>query len=173
MFQGGTESAEKTPEEKHYLSYSSYTSLRRRVSPKVQAYLRANVFLALISTSDPGGRNLVRISDLFSYVVRKVWLERTRLALSLYDLEGHGYLREGDLEQYIEELIPGIDSLSAMNPDFKRFYVCGALRKFFFFLDPGRQGKVKITRMLGSPLMQELMDVKTYYRNYQRLTPFP
>jgi serine/threonine-protein phosphatase 2A regulatory subunit B'' len=137
-----------------------------------QAYLRPTIFLALIGNDDADGPNLVRVTDLFNFVVRKVWLERTRLALSLYDLDGNGYLKEPDLEQYIEELVPTIDSLATMDPEYKKFYVCSAIRKFFFFLDPGRQGKIKITRMLGSSLMQELMDVSQSIVKFEILDSF-
>ncbi|GAV01592.1 hypothetical protein RvY_12280 [Ramazzottius varieornatus] len=147
-------------EEKQCLTYQNYSAMRRASSLKVQAYLRPTVFLSLISNTDTEGPDLVKVADLFNFLVRKVWLERTRLALSLYDLEGHGYLKEPDLEQYIEELIPTIDTLASMDPEYKKFYVCSVIRKFFFFLDPGKQGKIKITKMLGSPLMQELMDVR-------------
>ena len=35
-----------------------------------------------------------------------MWLQQTRIGLSLYDVTGLGYLRESDLESYILELIP-------------------------------------------------------------------
>ncbi|XP_055348642.1 serine/threonine-protein phosphatase 2A regulatory subunit B'' subunit gamma-like [Paramacrobiotus metropolitanus] len=158
--QSSSQNSDAKAEEKHYLTYKNYSTIRRASSPKVQAYLRPTTFLALICTENARDSNLIRVADLFNFVVRKVWLERTRLALSLYDLEGNGFLKEADLEQYIDELIPTIDSLARMDPDFKKFYVCSVLRKFFFFLDPGKQGKIKITRVLGSTLMQELMDVR-------------
>ncbi|OQV16201.1 Serine/threonine-protein phosphatase 2A regulatory subunit B'' subunit gamma [Hypsibius exemplaris] len=160
LLQKYAEESPSRPEGKQYLSYGSYSEIRSQVSVKIQAYLRPTIFLCLICNDDPGGPDLIRVADLFNFVVRKVWLERTRLALSLYDLDGHGYLKEPDLEQYIEELVPTIDSLAAMDPEYKKFYVCSVIRKFFFFLDPGRQGKIKITKMLGSSLMQELMDVR-------------
>ena len=40
---------------------------------------------------DYGGR--ISIMQFFNYVMRKVWLQQTRIGLSLYDVAGRGYLR--------------------------------------------------------------------------------
>jgi serine/threonine-protein phosphatase 2A regulatory subunit B'' len=46
-----------------------------------------------------------------------------------------------DLENYILELIPTLPQLDGLEKSFYSFYVCTAVRKFFFFLDPLRTGK--------------------------------
>jgi serine/threonine-protein phosphatase 2A regulatory subunit B'' len=76
--------------------------------------------------------------------MRKVWLQQSRIGLSLYDISGLGYLREADLENYILEMIPTLPQLDGLEKSFYSFYVCTAVRKFFFFLDPLRTGKIKI-----------------------------
>ena len=63
------------------------------------------------------------------------------LGLSLYDVAGRGYLRESDMENYILELIPTLPQLAGLEQSFYSFYVCTAVRKFFFFLDPMRTGR--------------------------------
>ena len=45
-----------------------------------------------------------------------------------------------DLENYILELIPTLPQLNSLEESFYSFYVCTAVRKFFFFLDPMRTG---------------------------------
>ena len=45
-----------------------------------------------------------------------------------------------DLENYILELIPTLPQLNCLEESFYSFYVCTAVRKFFFFLDPLRTG---------------------------------
>jgi serine/threonine-protein phosphatase 2A regulatory subunit B'' len=69
-----------------------------------------------------------------------VWLQQTRIGLSLFDIQGLGYLKESDLENYILELIPTLPQLNCLEESFYSFYVCTAVRKFFFFLDPLRTG---------------------------------
>lgn len=46
-----------------------------------------------------------------------------------------------DLENYILELIPTLPQLDGLEKSFYSFYVCTAVRKFFFFLDPLRTGE--------------------------------
>lgn len=55
-------------------------------------YLTSSVFLRLQSISGYPGR--VSIMSLFNYTMRKVWLQQTRIGLSLYDYTGQGFLRE-------------------------------------------------------------------------------
>lgn len=51
------------------------------------------------------------------------------------------YTQTQDLENYILELIPTLPQLNCLEESFYSFYVCTAVRKFFFFLDPMRTGR--------------------------------
>jgi serine/threonine-protein phosphatase 2A regulatory subunit B'' len=93
-------------------------------------------------------------------VTKKFWLHQTRIGLSLYDGAGLGYLKESDLENYIFELIPTLPQLEVLERSFYSFYVCTAVRKFFFFLDPLRSGKVKITEILASGFLDQLIELR-------------
>ena len=96
---------------------------------------------------------------VFNYVMRKVWLQQTRIGLSLYDATGQGLLSEMDLENYITELIPTLPQLEGLEKSFHSFYVCTAVRKFLFFLDPLKLGKVRIQDILASGFLDELLEV--------------
>ncbi len=96
----------------------------------------------------------------FSYVVRKVNIKQTRIQLSYYDTVGHGYLREKDMENFIFELIPTLPQLSQLQEEFYPFYVFTAVRKFFFFLDPKRTGKIFIRDLLPSTILPELYELR-------------
>ena len=100
--------------------------------------------------------------QFFNYVMRKVWLHQTRIGLSLYDVAGQGYLKESDLENYILELIPTLPQLDSLEKSFYSFYVCTAVRKFFFFLDPLRIGKVRIQDILACSFLDDLLEVSSY-----------
>lgn len=80
--------------------------------------------------------------------------------LSLYDLTGQGYLRESDLENYILELIPTLPQLDGLEKSFHSFYVCTAVRKFLFFLDPLRTGKVRIQDILACSFLDDLLELR-------------
>jgi len=91
------------------------------------------------------------LTPIFFFLTPKIFLHQPikngvdvmqkLLGLSLYDVAGRGYLRESDLENYILELIPTLPQLSGLEQSFYSFYVCTAVRKFFFFLDPLRTGR--------------------------------
>lgn len=88
-------------------------------------------------------------------------LFQTRIQISLYDAAGYGYLREKDLENYIFELMPSFPQLENLQEPFYPFYVITAVRKFIFYLDPKRTGKIMIKDMLTSPILAELYELRS------------
>ncbi|MBN3313171.1 P2R3C phosphatase, partial [Atractosteus spatula] len=68
--------------------------------------------------------------------------------------------RTGDLENYILELIPTLPQLDGLEKSFYSFYVCTAVRKFFFFLDPLRTGKIKIQDILACSFLDDLLELR-------------
>lgn len=42
-----------------------------------------------------------------------------------------------------------------MDKDFHPYYVFTAVRKFMFFLDPLRKGKIRLTSLAASPILHE------------------
>ena len=69
------------------IDYAQFKKVRGLVSDKCQPYLTAKTF-AKLQSGDPNGR--VSVMALFNYVMRKVWLQQTRIGLSLYDVNGQG-----------------------------------------------------------------------------------
>ncbi len=70
-----------------------------------------------------------------------------------------------DLENYITELIPTLPQLEGLEKSFHSFYVCTAVRKFLFFLDPLKLGKVRIQDILASGFLDELLEVTRIFLN--------
>lgn len=67
---------------------------------------------------------------------------------SSYDEVGDGYLREFDLESYINDLIPTFANLRTLQDNFKQFYVFTAVRKFMYFLDPKKTGMGRVQQYI-------------------------
>lgn len=139
------------------INFDDYLKVKEKVSPKCKDYFTAITFSKLYN-KDPHGR--IKIVEFFHYVMRKVWLQQSRIGLSLYDISGLGYLREPDLENYILEMIPTLPQLNGLEKSFYSFYVCTAVRKFFFFLDPLRTGKIKIQDILCCSFLDELLELR-------------
>ncbi|XP_065558661.1 serine/threonine-protein phosphatase 2A regulatory subunit B'' subunit gamma-like isoform X3 [Artemia franciscana] len=139
------------------INYADFRSVGKMAGEKYAPYFTAKVY-ARLRRSDPLGK--IAILDLFNYIMRKVWLKQTRIGLSLYDATGQGYLRESDMENYVEELIPTLAQLEGLEQSFQPFYVCTTVRKFFFFLDPLRTGKIKIQEILSSGFLDDLLELR-------------
>lgn len=102
----------------------------------------------------------IPVFPFFAFVVRKVNSKQTRVQLAYYDALGRGYLREKDMENYIFELIPSLPQLSALQEEFYPFYVFTAVRKFFFFLDSKRTGRIHMTDLVSSSILNELYELR-------------
>lgn len=138
------------------LNYADFKKVSKRCGEKCRSFFTAKVFSKLLQ-KDPYGR--ISVDDFFSYVMKKVWMQQSRVSLSLYDVSGQGYLRELDLEAYIKDLIPSLPTINTIEQSFHPFYVCTALRKFCFFLDPLRTGRVKIQDILCCPFLDDLTEL--------------
>ena len=145
-----------SPDE-YLLNYEEYKRVKELAGDKCQPYFTAKIF-AKLQNGDPHGR--ISVMAFFNYVMRKVWLHQTRIGLSLYDVTGQGFLREQDMENYIAELIETLPQLDGLDKSFHSFYVCTAVRKFFFFLDPMRTGKIKIADILACSFLDDLLELR-------------
>ncbi|CDW90293.1 serine threonine-protein phosphatase 2a regulatory subunit b subunit gamma [Stylonychia lemnae] len=138
------------------INYDQFVYVSSLLPPKCRQFFTSSTFLKF--ERDEYGR--IEIVPFFHYVVRKVNLFQTRIQISLYDSSGYGYLKEKDLENYIFELMPTFPQLQNLQETFYPFYVITAVRKFFFFLDPKRTGKILIKDMLTSPILAELYELR-------------
>eukprot|EP00899_Mesostigma_viride_P024449 jgi/Mesvir1/5189/Mv15322-RA.1 len=108
--------------------------------------------------ADQHGR--IDILPLFHYIMRKVSMMQTRIYLSYHDSMGDGYLREQDLEGYLSQIVPALPQLCKMEREFETPYRQIAVRKFFFFCDPKKTGKIRIKSLLTSPVLTELFELR-------------
>jgi serine/threonine-protein phosphatase 2A regulatory subunit B'' len=123
---------------------------------KFRHFFSASTFLKF--DRDEYGR--IDMQSFFHSIVRKNNLFQTRIHISLYDTAGNGYLTEANLNEYISELIPTFVHLKNMDDGFKEKYILAAIRKFFFFLDPKRTGRIYIKDMLTSTILAELYELR-------------
>lgn len=138
------------------INYDQFVYVSTLLPAKCRQFFTASTFLKF--ERDDFGR--IEIVPFFHYVVRKVNLFQTRIQISLYDSFGYGYLKEKDLENYIFELMPTFPQLENLTEPFYPFYVITSVRKFFFFLDPKRTGKIQIKDMMTSPILAELYELR-------------
>ncbi|KAL1501513.1 hypothetical protein ABEB36_006820 [Hypothenemus hampei] len=143
--------------EEHLITYADFQRVAQMASSKVKSYLKPSVF-AKLQQGDHQGK--ISTISLFNYVMRKGWLDQTRIGLSVYDNTGQGYLTEKELENYITELLPTLCQLDGLEKSFHSFYLCTAVRKFLFFLDPIRANRVKILDILACSFLDDLLELR-------------
>lgn len=110
---------------------------------------------------EKGEDGLMRYEHFFTFVVRQVQQKHARVQLSLYDTNGKGYLTENDMEIFIFELIPTMPQLASLPEEMHPFYVFTAVRKFFFFLDQKRTGRIYIRDLLFAQVLCELYELRS------------
>merc|ERR1719160_609537 len=138
------------------IDYDGFCQVRDNLDARFSPHFTADTFLKF----DRDENGCIAVWLFFSYVVRHANIKQTRVQLSYYDTVGGGYLREKDMENFIFELIPTLPQLSSLQEEFYPFYVFTAVRKFFFFLDPKRTGRIYIRDLLSSPILPELYELR-------------
>jgi serine/threonine-protein phosphatase 2A regulatory subunit B'' len=147
------------------------------VPASCRRYFAASVFWGL--QKDEFG--CINASRLFDFVVRHVTAMESRLkcvaraaglaevltlvltpvrSLFMYDSTGNCTISESEMEQYITEMTRVLPQLAKLDEAFMTFYVCGAVRKFFFFLDPKRFGRIPIWKLVSSPILAEFLELR-------------
>lgn len=121
-------------------------------------FFRASTFLKF--DKDKYGR--IDILAFFHYVVRKTNIDENKVALSLSDIYCEGFLTDKDLETYIKEEIKQFYFYDSpeFTDEIRDFYLLVAQRKFFFFLDPKRTGKINIKDIVTSNILSEFNEMK-------------
>jgi serine/threonine-protein phosphatase 2A regulatory subunit B'' len=138
------------------IGYNDFCEISKRLPQKLNNFFRPSIFLHF--ARDEEGR--VDIKAIFNFVLRRASLFQERTCLAQYDSDADGFLSENELERYINDLIPSFPQLEGIEEGFKPFYVCGAARKFFFFLDIQRKGKISIKDILLSPILSEFFELQ-------------
>jgi serine/threonine-protein phosphatase 2A regulatory subunit B'' len=134
------------------LNYDAFLLVSHSLpASKSSRYFKPSTFLSF--PQDSHGR--ISSRALWRYVTKKVQLTRLRISLTCYDDIGYGYLREQDLENYVYDQLATLPPLQSLERDFYPYYVFTAVRKFIFFLDPHRRGKLRIKSIVESAVMGE------------------
>ncbi|KAH7694922.1 serine/threonine-protein phosphatase 2A regulatory subunit B'' subunit gamma-like protein, partial [Aphelenchoides avenae] len=119
----------------------------------------ATLFAKCAFDEDASGR--VNIDVLVQFVYRKTAFFRNRVALSFYDTELKGALTQQQFHEYYDnEIVPAVDALADLHDGFKQYYDIVVRSKFFVFLDPMRQGRIRIADILASGLIDQAFQLQ-------------
>ncbi|MCQ2821128.1 MAG: hypothetical protein MJ252_28035 [archaeon] len=135
------------------INYADFKILGSKF-PKFSDYFKPSVFLKF--DKDKYGR--IEINSFFHYILRKNTTEENKIEISFYDSYCEGYLLEKDLDSYIKKKITEFPFYDDIQDEIKEFYLLVAQRKFFFFLDPKRIGKIYINDIVSSSILSEFLE---------------
>ena len=124
--------------------------------PIFSEFFRPSIFLQF--DKDKYGR--IELLSFFHFVFRKINCEENKINLSISDFCCEGFLIDKDLENYIKKVIVGFPFYSEISEEIKEYYLLVAQRKFFFFLDPKRTGKIFINDIVTSNILAEFLDLE-------------
>ncbi|KAH7704210.1 serine/threonine-protein phosphatase 2A regulatory subunit B'' subunit gamma-like protein [Aphelenchoides avenae] len=138
-----------------YITYADFMRIHRDLPSTLRSFVKpATLFAKCAFDEDASGR--VNIDVLVQFVYRKTAFFRNRVALSFYDAELKGALTQQQfLEYYDNEIVPAVDALAYLDDRFKQYYDIVVRSKFFVFLDPMRQGRIRIADILASGFIDE------------------
>eukprot|EP00494_Astrolonche_serrata_P027802 UN28066 len=109
-----------------------------------------------MKASSRGHVSLAGLSDVYNQFLN---LMHVKCMCSRYDTQGKNYLSENSVENFIYEQfdqIPDNAFRSIMKDErFHKYYVFHAVRKFMFFLDEKKRGRIPIDQLIASDIMNE------------------
>lgn len=138
------------------INYADFKKCGEKFQPLFDDFFKATTFLKF--DKDKYGR--IEILAFFHYVVRKTNIEENKITLSLYDVYCEGFLTDKDLENFIKDEIRQFTFYEEITEEIKEYYLLVSQRKFFFFLDPKRTGKIYIKDIVTSPILTEFNEMK-------------
>ncbi|ORY26412.1 EF-hand [Rhizoclosmatium globosum] len=137
------------------MTFLDFQAIKAQLDQKFHRFFKPSIFLKFV----PDEMGCISVLQFFNYVLRKVSLMQARLDLSYYDADNDGFLVESELNQYVADLIPSL-KLDSLNPSVHQYYICSSVRKFLFFMDPLKRGKIAIQKILLSPILTELFELR-------------
>ncbi|MCQ2820314.1 MAG: hypothetical protein MJ252_23860 [archaeon] len=135
------------------INYKDFKELGKDF-PKFKEYFKAKVFLKF--DKDKYGR--IEMNSFFHYILKKNSMQENKVEISFYDGCCEGFLIDKDLDNYIKRKITEFHFYNEIQDEIKEFYLLVAQRKFFFFLDPKRTGKIFINDIVSSNILSEFLE---------------
>eukprot|EP00053_Salpingoeca_punica_P009195 m.82376 g.82376 ORF g.82376 m.82376 type:complete len:531 (-) comp14912_c0_seq2:234-1826(-) len=149
----------KSSKEDVRISYARFTECKAWVqqhTPALSVYFTPATYLMF----EADAKGCISSTALFEYISQTVVFQQIRLGFCLFDSTGAGFVTEAQLERFIAQQVPSLPQLEDLEEDFRATYVVYACRKFLFFLDPLRSGRVRIDSLLLSEIFAEFLQLQ-------------
>lgn len=122
---------------------------------RIAHYFSANTFNRF--KRDAKGR--INGRTFMEFVVRHVALTQSRINLGCHDTDADGWLTEEELEAFVGRSVTTMAALQSLSSGFVKQYCRIATRRFMFFNDTQRRGKVRISSLLVSDALADFNEL--------------
>jgi serine/threonine-protein phosphatase 2A regulatory subunit B'' len=138
------------------INYKDFKKIGEKLGSVFEDFFKATTFLKF--DRDKYGR--IETLAFCHYVLRKTDSDKNRIKLFVSDVYCEGYLTDKELEAWIKEEIKEFYFYKSITEEIKEYYLLVAQRKFFFFLDPKRTGRIYIKDVVTSQILSEFNEMK-------------
>jgi hypothetical protein len=137
------------------ITYSQFCSARSTLPTRLKGLFKPTIFLSFPKIEN----EFISVQVYYQFIKKVVFLVDAKFTLVNYAKEHQHFITDDELEQYLTDIFPQLN-LPQMSPGNKKFYVCHALRKFSFYHDRMRQGKMSIDKIVYSSTLAQLMEIR-------------
>ncbi|OXA65018.1 Serine/threonine-protein phosphatase 2A regulatory subunit B'' subunit gamma [Folsomia candida] len=144
-----------------HMDFVHYLKSKKELGPRYEQLLTGKLFFTLKMASEPIAKkiNRIRTSLVFRYICDRNYNKFLQLTLYQQSSFGTGFLTEQGLINFLLEYEPfQVQYSRTAFPN--EYYVILAIKRFFFFLDPQRTGKLRIVDIMASGLIDEIRVVE-------------
>lgn len=139
------------------INYRDFKKVASKLGTQIgNMYFRAQDFLRF--DRDSYGR--IDIDLYYEFIEKKIISLQNKLKLSSQDVFNLGFLTDKEVENYIKEEFCTFYFFKDMKEDLREYYLLVAQRKFFFFLDIKKTGKIYIKDLIASSILYEFLENK-------------
>lgn len=138
------------------INYDDYVKVGNQFGKRFKTLFSPLNFLKF--DKDKYGR--IEIIAFFHYLVKKTTALENKILISYHDFFNQGILTDRDIENYIKEEFKSFYFYNETTEDLREYYLLVAQRKFFFFLDLKRTGKIQINDLVSSTILSDFLEMK-------------
>jgi Ca2+-binding EF-hand superfamily protein len=136
------------------LNFNQFMKAKSDSPDKIQWIFKPSIFIMIPKYAN----GEISCQMFHSFAVRAITLLESYYALLKFSQEFDGYVTEEELQLYIESQMPKLN-LKPQSDTIRTFYICTCIRKFSFFHDKCKQGRMKIDSIVFSPILSELLEL--------------
>lgn len=121
---------------------------------------RLSAFTFISSRRSESEKKVIPASQLNQTFTLACFKVKSALELAMWDTDHDGWLSEDEIEIYIKEMTPHIETLRTLTEVELPFYCCTVCRRIFWDLDVNNRSAISIDALLQSSVLNQWLQVQ-------------